>query len=137
MVRRSVPDADLPNAVRRTGAAPEHRTVTRDGFAAAVAQAVTELTESVDGTVGVIAPTHRRDAVAKWVAESTPEAARSRVQVVDGMRAKGMEYDGVVILAPDEIEAESPAGIRVLYVALTRATHHLITIAPTPAWRQL
>jgi DNA helicase IV len=137
MVRRSVPDADLPNAVRRTGAAPEHRTVTRNGFAAAVAQAVTELTESVDGTVGVIAPTHRRDAVAGWVAESTPEAARSRVQVVDGMRAKGMEYDGVVILAPDEIEAESPAGIRVLYVALTRATHHLITIAPTPAWRQL
>jgi ATP-dependent exoDNAse (exonuclease V) beta subunit len=135
VVRRAVPDADLPNAVRRTGAAPEHRTVPKDGFEAAVAQAVNELVEAVDGTVGVIAPTALRDAVTGWVQAATTDPARARVQVVDGMRAKGMEYDGVVVLAPDEIEAESPAGIRVLYVALTRATHHLITIAPTPTWR--
>jgi DNA helicase IV len=52
------------------------------------------------------------------------------------MHAKGMEYDGVVVLAPDEIAAESSAGIRVLYVALTRATHHLITIATNQSWRR-
>jgi len=50
------------------------------------------------------------------------------------MHAKGMEYDGVVIVAPDEIAAESPAGIRVLYVALTRATHRLITLATSREW---
>ena len=135
VVRRSVPDADLPNAVRRTGAAPEHRTADRDGFGGAVVRAVMELIEAVDGTVGVIAPTDRRDAVAGWVAGLADGAAGSRVQVVDGMHAKGMEYDGVVVLAPDEIAAESSAGIRVLYVALTRATHHLITIAVNPSWR--
>jgi DNA helicase IV len=52
------------------------------------------------------------------------------------MRAKGMEYDGVLVLAPEEIAAESPAGIRVLYVALTRATHRLITIATSDDWRR-
>jgi DNA helicase IV len=136
VVRRSVPDADLPNAVRRTGAAPEHRTADPDGFGGAVVRAVMELTEAVDGTVGVIAPTDRREAVASWIAGSAAGAAGSRVQVVDGMHAKGMEYDGVVVLAPDEIAAESSAGIRVLYVALTRATHHLITIATNQSWRR-
>lgn len=135
VVRRSVPDADLPNAVRRTGAAPEHRTVDQGGFPAAVVRAVAELTDAVDGTVGVIAPTGRRDAVAGWLAESPAGTAGARIQVVDGMRAKGMEYDGVLVLAPDEIAAESQAGVRVLYVALTRATHQLITIAANPAWR--
>jgi DNA helicase IV len=40
------------------------------------------------------------------------------------------------VLAPDEIAAESPAGVRVLYVALTRATHRLITVATSEDWRR-
>jgi DNA helicase IV len=132
IVRRSVPDADVPDAVRRTGAAPEHRLVAVDGFAEAVDVAVAGLLDAVDGTVAVITPTARRDAVSAWLSN----VDSGRLQVVDGMRAKGMEYDGVVIVAPDELAAESPAGIRVLYVALTRATHRLITIARDDAWRQ-
>jgi hypothetical protein len=143
VVRRAVPDADLPDAVRRTGAAPEHRSADGAGYEAAVRAAVVELLGAVAGTVGVIAPTARRDQVADWLADlderPAPQRATrtpgGRLQVVDGMRAKGMEYDGVVLLAPDEIAAESPAGIRVLYVALTRATHRLITIAATDDWR--
>jgi len=131
VVRKAVPDADLPEAVRRTGAAPEHRTVATADFADAVTRAVTQLAAAVEGTVGVITPTARRDAVAGWVA-AIGEGVR--IQVVDGMRAKGMEYDGVVVLAPDEIVAESPAGVRVLYVALTRATHQLITISSVQSW---
>ncbi len=125
VVRRSVPDADLPNAVRRTGSLPEQRVAAADGFASALAAAVTDLLEAVGGTVGVITPTARRAEVAAWL-EPADEA---RVQVVDGMRAKGLEYDGVVVVAPDEIEAESAVGIRILYVALTRATHRLITLS--------
>jgi len=45
-----------------------------------------------------------------------------------------MEYDGVILVGPDEIAAESAAGIRVLYVGLTRATHRLVTIADSKAW---
>jgi UvrD-like helicase C-terminal domain/UvrD/REP helicase N-terminal domain len=132
IVRRSVPDADLPAAVRRTGSVPEHRLAGEDALPAAVTDAVTELLAAVDGTIGVITPAARRGTVAGWLGDVDP-----RVQVMDGMHAKGMEYDGVVVVAPDEIEAESRAGIRVLYVALTRATHRLITIAAGSAWRDV
>jgi len=128
VVRRAVPDADLPRAVRRTGAQPSNRVVTSGSLVEAARSAVTELLAQVDGTIGVITPAARRDEVAGQL--TVPD----RVQVVDGMQAKGMEYDGVVVLAPDEIAAESPAGVRVLYVALTRATHRLITIATSADW---
>ncbi len=129
VVRRSVPDADLPVAVRRTGALPEHRFVTAADLETAVKSAVDELTKSVDGTVGVITPAARRAEIGGWLASHD-----GRVQVVDGMRAKGMEYDGVLLVGPEEIAAESPAGVRVLYVGLTRATHRLLTLAQSKDW---
>jgi DNA helicase IV len=131
VVRRSVPDADLPAAVRRTGSVPEHRFVNNADFVDSARAAVAELRETVEGTVGVITSTARRAEVAKWLASV---GGADRVQVVDGMHAKGMEYDGVLVVGPDEIAAESPAGVRVLYVALTRATHRLITLAASPEW---
>ncbi|MBX6748944.1 MAG: AAA family ATPase [Micromonosporaceae bacterium] len=154
VVRRAVPDADLPRAVRRTGAAPEHRLVAPDSFETAVVDAVSRLLGEVEGRIGVVTPAARRDAVATWLAG---QDGSGRVQVVDAMRAKGMEYDGVVVVGPDEIVAEwdgvteapsarttrtagaagtaAGAGIRVLYVALTRATHRLVTIATSAQWR--
>jgi hypothetical protein len=136
VVRRSVPDADLPTAVRRTGAVPEHRIVASGEFKAELQAVVAELAAAVDGTIGVITPAARRNDAIAWLAPADGlDGLDGRVQVVDGMRAKGMEYDAVVLVAPDEIAAESPAGIRVLYVALTRATHRLVTLARTSAWR--
>jgi DNA helicase IV len=129
VVRRAVPDADLPVAVRRTGAVPEHRFVSGPDLEAAVRSAVDELGEAVEGTIGVITPSARRSEVAGWLSSHD-----GRVQVVDGMRAKGMEYDGVLLVGPEEIAAESPAGVRVLYVGLTRATHRLLTLARSTAW---
>jgi DNA helicase IV len=129
VVRRAVPDADLPDAVRRTGASPSHEVVPSPEFEEATRAAVEELLAAVQGTIGVIVPAARLASARGWFTED-------RVQVVDGMRAKGMEYDGVLVLAPEEIVGESPAGIRVLYVALTRATHRLITIATGDDWRR-
>ncbi|GAA1797916.1 AAA family ATPase [Luedemannella flava] len=126
VVRRAVPDADLPVAVRRTGAVPEHREVT--DLVAASRAAVDELLAAVDGTVGVISTAARRPEVAGWL---RPDG---RLQVVDGMQAKGMEYDAVLVVAPEELAAESAAGVRVLYVALTRATHRLITVGANDSW---
>ena len=39
-----------------------------------------------------------------------------------------MEYDGVVLVAPGEIRASGAAGVRTLYVALSRATQRLVTV---------
>ena len=39
--------------------------------------------------------------------------------------AKGLEFDAVVVVEPARIVSEEPSGVRVLYVALTRAVQHL------------
>ena len=50
--------------------------------------------------------------------------------VVTPLQAKGLEYDGVLVVGPDEIVAESAGGVRTLYVALTRPTQRLVTLDP-------
>jgi DNA helicase IV len=128
VVRRAVPGADLPRAVRHTGVQPIRHTVASAELPRVVREAVASLREELDGTIGVITP------VARHVTMAAQVGGAERVQVVDAMHAKGMEYDGVVVVAPEEIAAESPAGVRVLYVALTRATQRLVTVATSDAW---
>ena len=65
-----------------------------------------------------------------------------RLVVVTPLQAKGLEYDGVLVVAPDEIVDDAPGAERVLYVALTRATQRMTALdvnAPgtTAAWREL
>jgi len=125
VVRGRVPDADLPRAVRSTGHQPR-RLGPVANLMTAVPAAVSELLAEVEGTVGVITARRRRAEVAGWLGELP------RVQVVDDFEAKGMEYDGVLVVEPDEITAE-PCGVRALYVALTRATQRLTTVSSTAA----
>ncbi len=125
-VRTQVPDADLPKAVRSTGHLPEHHVV--DDVRGAVRDAVAALLTQVEGTIGVISTTTRRDEVAGWL------TGPDRVHAVGSLDAKGMEYDGVVVVEPGEILAESVAGARTLYVALSRATQRLVTVASERNW---
>ena len=46
------------------------------------------------------------------------------------MSTKGLEWDATVVVDPDEITAEAPGGIRVTYVALTRAAHRMTIVRP-------
>ncbi len=45
--------------------------------------------------------------------------------VVPAALAKGLEFDAVIVVEPAEIAAEEPHGVRLLFVALTRAVQHL------------
>ncbi|MFB7241876.1 hypothetical protein ACFCYX_05300, partial [Streptomyces populi] len=54
-------------------------------------------------------------------------------RLVPASEARGLEFDEVLIVAPEEIAAARPSGERDLYVALTRATKRLCTIAVRPA----
>ena len=132
VVRHAEPDLELPTAVRRSGVEPTHVVVDRDGFPASVRDAVSHLLAAVAGTVGVIAAQSDRDAVAAWIG---PEID-ARVQVVTSLEAKGMEYDGVLVVDPAAIVAESASGVRTLYVALSRATQRLTTVATDDLWLQ-
>lgn len=48
--------------------------------------------------------------------------------LVPASEARGLEFDTVVVAAPEEIASARPCGERDLYVALTRATKRLCTI---------
>jgi hypothetical protein len=116
---------DLPTAVRRTGIAPVVREVA-DVYAE-TRLAATELLTQVDGTVGVITAMAERDKVADQLAD----LAADRLRVVGSLDAKGLEYDAVVVVAPERLIAEAAvpaAGRRSVYVALTRATQRLTVI---------
>ena len=45
-------------------------------------------------------------------------------------QAKGLEFDGVIVVDPERIVEESPRGANDLYVALTRATQRLGILHP-------
>ncbi|MCG5435796.1 HelD family protein [Micromonospora foliorum] len=126
-IRRLYPDLPLPTAVRSTGVEPVELVVPATGLETATVEAAAGLLTEVEGTVGVITPVPRRDEVAGWLGA----LGAPRLQVVTSLEAKGMEYDGVVLVAPSEIRADPGAGVRTLYVALSRATQRLTTIDPT------
>jgi DNA helicase IV len=130
VARAAVPDPDLPDAVRRTGDHPEHRTVSAEQLAATTRESVTAMRHAVDGTIGVVAPVARHAEVEGWLTgELDP-----RVRVLEPLDTKGLEFDGIVVVQPGEIAAESETGMRTLYVVLTRATQRLVTVSTDDGW---
>ena len=57
-----------------------------------------------------------------------PPSGEDRIVVLTGLDTKGLEFDGIVVVRPEEIEAESATGRATLYVVLTRATQLLATL---------
>ena len=49
--------------------------------------------------------------------------------VLTGLDTKGLEFDGIVVVRPQEIEDESATGRATLYVVLTRATQLLTVVS--------
>jgi len=123
VILAEVPDADIPEAVRETGIMPMVASVSAQGLGTAVADAVMTLLGEVEGSVAVITPARWAPSVSALLSD-----AAGRVSVVDPMSVKGLEFDATVIVDPAEITAESPGGIRVLYVALTRAAHRMTVL---------
>ena len=101
---------------------------------------VTAIAE-VEGTIAVITPAGRYHSVTDMVAGlPLPVGVGERVSVLTALQSKGLEYDAALVVSPDEIVEQTPGGIRVLYVALTRPTWRLATIDITDgrpgAWRE-
>ena len=138
-------DADLPTAVRSTGVEP--REIQASDLEAATREEVVRLAGEVSGTVGVVVPIARRGEVNAWLAgwtelgddaasaraaaadASITPSGEDRVVVLTGLDTKGLEFDAIVVVRPQEIEDESPTGRATLYVVLTRATQLLSTIS--------
>lgn len=139
IILQDFPDADLATAVRSTGFPPDLRVAEApDRLDAAVVAAVRDLAEQVEGTVGVVTAPSRAAATLAALDDPSLASVRERVTVVTAQQSKGLEYDGVLVVDPDRLVAESPGGVRLLYVALTRPTQRLITLDPAPGahWRR-
>ena len=59
--------------------------------------------------------------------------AGPRIAVLTGLETKGLEFDGIVVVEPDEIEQESPTGRATLYVVYTRATQRMTVVRASGA----
>ncbi|WP_030702162.1 MULTISPECIES: HelD family protein [unclassified Streptomyces] len=120
----AMPGMESPTAVRSTGVVPRFEPVRGGDLAATVRAEAARLLAEVDGTVGVVVAMNRREQARGWLAE-----LGERVVALGSLEAKGLEYDATVVVSPAEIADESPAGLRVLYVALTRATQQLTVVS--------
>ncbi|MER7108167.1 HelD family protein [Streptomyces sp. NPDC000229] len=120
----AMPGMEAPRAVRSTGVEPRFVAVGDGDLAEVVREEARRLLDRVDGTVGVVVAMNRREQAARWLAD-----LGERVVALGSLEAKGLEYDATVVVSPAEIADESPAGLRVLYVALTRATQQLTVVS--------
>lgn len=123
ILRRVDPALQAPTAVRDRGDEVEVLGSCAD-LAVGAQAAARDLLESVPGSVGVIAPHTLAADAREWLADLD-----DRLVVVNPWEAKGLEYDGALVLAPEALVAESAAGMRALYVATTRATRRLVLVS--------
>ncbi|MFE7729635.1 HelD family protein [Streptomyces anthocyanicus] len=141
LARTIAPSLPYPQAVREAGE-DAVRTIATEPWRLlddTVAQAV-RLLGSSDGqtlrSVAVIVPDDSGwlDEIARHLDEAdglTPQE-REAVSVLAAAQAKGMEYDHVLVVEPATIAALGPAGLRQLYIALTRSTQSLTVLHTAP-----
>ncbi len=127
------PALEPPRSVRSSGVEPWALRVPPVALPAEVIAAVrVEAAEAGEGRVGVLVPEARQADLGRALVEAVPGAAvgeqpdlLNQVVLMTVRQAKGLEFDSVIVVEPDQIIAESPRGLSDLYVAVTRATRRL------------
>ena len=127
------PALEPPRSVRTAGVDPWALRVPAVALPSEVIAAVRlEAAEAGEGRVAVIVPEAREAELGRALVEAVPGAAvgeqpdlLNQVVLLTVRQAKGLEFDAVIVVEPDEIIAESPRGLSDLYVAVTRATRRL------------
>lgn len=119
------PSQTVPRSVRESGFAPWAEQVDESDLVDAVRRRVAE--ETGPGLTAVLAG-HR-------LVEELADLRSDSVSVLTVKDAKGLEFDAVLIVEPEDLLDESPRGLNDLYVALTRATQRLgiVHARPLPA----
>ncbi|GII79751.1 DNA helicase [Sphaerisporangium rufum] len=130
------PGQQPPLSVRDGEAPPRAVRAGRDELPRVLpALVAAELAEIGEGRLAVLVPDARHAEIAALLPDAAAGGADdvldSPAAVLTVTRAKGLEFDAVVVLAPDEILAQSPKGGQDLYVALTRATRRLTVLHHT------
>ncbi|GAA2499407.1 DNA helicase [Winogradskya humida] len=127
------PSLQPPRSVREAGVEPWARRVPAAELSDQLISTVrTESAQVSDGRVGVLVPDALEESLGAELTAAVPGAAvgeqpdlLNHIVLMTVKQAKGLEFDSVVVVQPDEIIAESPRGLSDLYVAVTRATRRL------------
>lgn len=121
---RAVREGDWPPLLTKTTGAQLD-----DTLRAALAE---ELEYSAGGLQAVIVPqdqlAHARDVISAAYGDRVGEGSGGLSQdivVISARESKGLEFDGVIILEPEQLVAEVDGGVGDLYVAMTRTTQRL------------
>jgi len=106
--------------------------VSRDGLIDGLADAARR-SAATGGTVGVVAREDLHAALVDALADvgaraGTAEALDAPVAVLTAAAIKGLEFDHVVVGDPSTLVPDDAAGLRLLYVSLTRATRTLTVV---------
>ncbi|WP_046779413.1 HelD family protein [Streptomyces yangpuensis] len=126
LLARIDPD-QKPTRSLRSGETPRTVTTPPDELVAAVVRELRSQSTAHPGELlGVVCADTR-------VSELTAQGIADHARIVPASEARGLEFDGVVVMDPEEIITSRPGGEKDLYVALTRATKRLCTITVRPA----
>jgi DNA helicase IV len=127
----AAPGVAASRSVRADGDLPDTHEFAPEQLVPAIAEHALALAKEF-GTVAVIAGDGRVDALRRAIEDrgvvlaEPGEVDPDRPLVVLAARlAKGLEFDAVIVAEPAEIAEEGPHGVRLLFVALTRAVQHL------------
>jgi DNA helicase IV len=139
LLPEAAPHVQPSRSVRLKGEPPEVVSTGRRALTATVAREVVGLTARWT-SVGVIGPRSILDEIgAGLTAAGVPPvdarqgaALGEHLTLLPPATAKGLEFDAVVVVEPGSIVSEEPSGVRILYVALTRAVQRLTIVHADP-----
>jgi hypothetical protein len=137
LLRQIAPGLATPESIRPSGEDVIVDQADTDDLAAAMVARVRSLLGT--GLIGVIAPEGAIDGLTAaldaeglfWAPEL--QVASAPIVVMSAERAKGLEFDNVVVVNPSGIVQEhGENGMRALFVALTRCTRRLAIVHDVP-----
>ena len=126
----AAPSVEPSRSVRRTDEQPHF--VSADDVVDAAARAA-RTAVARGGTVAVIAAPALHDTLVTALSDSgaiadTVDALEAPIAILDAPSAKGLEFDHVVVVEPRALVTADRAGLRLLYVTITRTTKTLTVV---------
>ena len=123
---------DPTRAVRQSGQEPRFVRVSRSGLVEGLADAARRAV-SAGGTVAVVAAAGLHEPLVDALADvdaaaGSADALDAPVAVLSAGEIKGLEFDHVIVGDPATLVPADAAGLRLLYVSLTRATRTLTVV---------
>ena len=132
----AAPGVEAVRSVRSTGRPPVFQAAAPGTLVGETARAV-QAARVEPGTTAVIAPAELHSAIVDELTDvravaASEDALDAPVAVLDAREAKGLEFDHVVLVEPARLVSPDPAGLRLLYVTLTRTTRTLAVVHAEP-----